>query len=262
MNFKHFTVVTALFILVFYGGLIASLGYFFDSKALWETFFSDRTLFSIRLSVVAATMAALLALIIAVPAAYALSRHFFPGRMIVDTILEFPLIVSPAALGAILLIFFNNPLGEWIQRHLMAFVFVFPGIVLAQFITVLGIATRLVKSTLDEIPPEYEQVARSLGATPARAFMTITLPLAKRGLFAAFILSWAKAMGEFGATIMVAGTMAMRTETLPVAIYMRLATADITGTVVLIVCLLFIGLGALYGVRLISGKLGKYAEAP
>ncbi len=259
MNFKHFTIASALFILLFYGGLIASLTYFFDGKVLWETFISERTLFSIRLSILAASMASILALIIAVPAAYALSRHLFRGRMIVDTILEFPIIVSPAALGAILLIFFNNPLGEWVQRHMMTFVFVFPGIVLAQFVTILGIATRLVKSTLDEIPPSYEQVARSLGATPGRAFMTITLPLARRGLLAAFILSWAKAMGEFGATIMVAGTMAMRTETLPVAIYMRLATADITGTVVLIICLLFFGLGALYGVRLISSKLAKYA---
>ncbi len=259
MNFKRFTIISALFILAFYGGLIASLAYFLNGKALWETFFSERTLFSIRLSITAATIASVLALIIAVPAAYALSRHSFRGRMIVDTILEFPIIVSPAALGAILLIFFNNPLGEWIQQYIMAFVFVFSGIVLAQFVTILGIATRLVKSTIDEIPTSYEQVARSLGATPARAFITISLPLARRGIFAAFILSWAKAMGEFGATIMVAGTMAMRTETLPVAIYMRLATADIKGTVVLIVCLLFFGLGALYGVRLVSSKLSKYA---
>jgi molybdate transport system permease protein len=259
MNFKRFTIASALFIFIFYGGLIASLAYFLDGKVLLETLFSERTLFSIRLSIVAATLASLLALVIAVPAAFALSRHSFPGRMIVDTILEFPIIVSPAALGAILLIFFNNPIGDWIQTNVMTFVFVFSGIVLAQFVTILGIATRLVKSTMDEIPASYEQVARSLGASPAKAAATITLPLARRGILSAFILSWAKAMGEFGATIMVAGTMAMRTETLPIAIYMRLATADIGGTVVLIVCLLLFGLGALYGVRLISSRLAKYA---
>jgi len=90
---------------------------------------------------------------------------------------------------AILLIFFNNPLGEWIQEHLVTFVFVFPGIVLVQFVTVLGIATRFVKTALDEIPTSYEQVARSLGAGPFRAFATTTLSLAKRGLFTAFVLS-------------------------------------------------------------------------
>jgi molybdate transport system permease protein len=259
MNFKRFTIASALFIFVFYGGLIASLAYFLDVRVLLETLISERTLFSIRLSIVAATLASILALVIAVPSAFALSRHSFPGRMIVDTILEFPIIVSPAALGAILLIFFNNPLGEWIQKNVMTFVFVFAGIVLAQFVTILGIATRLVKSTMDEISESYEQVACSLGASPVKAFATITLPLARRGILSAFILSWAKAMGEFGATIMVAGTMAMRTETLPIAIYMRLATADIRGTVVLIVCLLLFGLGALYGVRLISSRLAKYA---
>ena len=188
------------------------------------------------------------------PAAYALSRFEFRGRLLADTILEFPIIVSPAALGAILLIFFNNPLGEWIQEHLITFVFAFAGIVLAQFVTVLGIATRFVKTALDEIPTEYERVARSLGAGPFRAFATTTLPLAKRGLFTAFVLSWAKAMGEFGATITVAGTMAMRTETLPVAIYMRLSSADIEGTVALIVLLLVIGLGSLFLVRWASRK--------
>ena len=73
-------------------------------------------------------------------------------------------------------------------------------------------------------------------------FSRVTLPLARRGLIAAFILSWAKALGEFGATIMVAGTMAMRTETLPIAIYMRLASADIEGTVALILVLVAPGL--------------------
>ena len=85
-------------------------------------------------------------------------------------------------------------------------------------------------------------VARTLGASPSRAFLTIGLPLARRGLLASGVLTWAKALGEFGATIMVAGTMAMRTETLPMAIYMRLSSADIEGTVALILVLLAIGL--------------------
>jgi molybdate transport system permease protein len=208
----------------------------------------------VRLSLVAATLAACLALALAIPAAYALSRYRFCGRELVDTVLEFPIIVSPAALGAMLLIFFNNPLGEWIQEHAMRFVFSFAGIVLAQFVTVLGVAVRLLKTSFDEVPAELETVARTLGATPRHAWFTITLPLARRGLIAAFILAWAKALGEFGATIMVAGTMAMRTETLPVAIFLRLASADIEGTVALILVLVSIGLAALYATRRLLGK--------
>lgn len=254
MSFRRVAITSALLILCLYGILIVSLGWFLDPASIRETWTSRRTLATIRLSFAAATIAALLSMVLAIPAAYALSRLNFRGRTLADTILEFPIIVSPAALGAILLIFFNNPLGGMIQEHLMVFVFTFAGIVLAQFVTVLGIATRFVKTAFDEIPRDYERVARSLGMGPFRAFRSTTLPLATRGMFTAFVLSWAKALGEFGATITVAGSMAMRTETIPVAIYMRLSMADIEGTVSLILLLLTIGLGSLFLARWISGK--------
>ncbi|MFN3467904.1 MAG: ABC transporter permease subunit, partial [Candidatus Brocadiales bacterium] len=117
-----------------------------------------------------------------------------------------------------------------------------------------GIATKLIKVAMDEIPRRYEEVARSLGASPVKAFFTVTLPLAKRGILAGAILTWAKALGEFGATITIAGTMPMKTETLPIAIFMRLATADIQGTVILILILIAISLPILFGVRLIFRK--------
>ncbi|MCX8032603.1 MAG: ABC transporter permease [Thermoleophilia bacterium] len=246
MRFRRVTITCALAVLGIYGVLIASLFYFLDASALWEALSSKRVLFSVQLSLVAATAATGLALALAIPAAYALSRHDFRGRESVDAILEFPVIVSPAALGAIILIFFSNPIGTWIQEHTIQFVFAFAGIVLAQFVAVLGIAVRFLKSAFDQVPPRYEMVARTLGASPLRAFLTVSLPLARRGLLASGVLTWAKALGEFGATIMVAGTMAMRTETLPIAIYMRLASADIKGTVALILVLLAIGLSALY----------------
>jgi molybdate transport system permease protein len=255
MNLRRTTIIAALLVLALYGGLIISLGWFLKLSTLHGMLTSMRTLFSIQLSLIAATVAAFLAILLAVPAAYALSRYRFRGREVVDTILEFPIIVSPAALGAILLIFFNNPLGELIQAHGVRFVFTFAGVVLAQFITILGVAVRLLKTSFDEVPLELETVARSLGATPRRAFFTVTLPLARRGLLAAFILAWAKALGEFGATIMVAGTMAMRTETLPIAIFMRLAGADIEGTVALILVLVATGLGALSLSRWLLGKV-------
>lgn len=248
------SVVAALTVLALYAGLIVSLFWFLDQPTLRETLFSERTVFSVRLSLMAATLATVLALLLAIPAAYALSRHEFVGKEMAETVLEFPIIVSPAALGAIILIFFNNPLGEWIQENTLYFVFGFAGIVLAQFVTVLGLAVRMLKTAFDEVPVELETVARTLGASPRHAFFTVTLPLARNGLIAAFILTWAKALGEFGATLMVAGSMAMRTETLPIAIYMRLSTADIEGTVALILVLVSIGLTALFIARRILGR--------
>jgi molybdate transport system permease protein len=243
------SIVAAFAVLALYAILIISLFWFFDAHRLAATLLSERGWFSIRLSLFAASVATLLALLLAVPAAYALSRYCFPGRQATETLLEFPLIVSPAALGAILLIFFNNPLGEWLQQNVMYFVFGFAGIVLAQFVTVLGLAVRMLKAAFDEVPAELETVARTLGASPRHAFFTVTLPLAKNGLIAALILTWAKALGEFGATLMVAGSMALRTETLPIAIFMRLANADIEGAVALILILVGIGLSALYLAR-------------
>ncbi len=107
---------------------------------------------------------------------------------------------------------------------------------------------------MDEIPARYEDAAKTLGASPAKAFFTVTLPLSRQGIIASAILTWAKALGEFGATITVAGSMAMKTETIPVAIFMRLASADIEGTAVLVLILIGIGLGLLYGVRMFTAR--------
>jgi len=252
MMFKKISIVCCFFIFALYAGLIAALFYFFQWDPFVKTLGSPRTLFSIRLSLIAATASTVVSIFIALPSAFALSRYDFPGKRAVDTILELPMIVSPAALGAMLLIFFNNPVGLWIQDHGVQFVFTFYGIVLAQFVTICGVSTRLIKAAMDEIPVRYEAVARTLGASPAKAFLTITLPLSKRGIYAASILSWAKALGEFGATITIAGSMAMKTETLPIAIFMRLASAEIEGTVILILILVSIGLSILYAVRVLS----------
>jgi molybdate transport system permease protein len=252
MTFKRISIACSFATFGLYAVLILSLFYFFQGDKLRDTLLSERTLFSVRLSVAAATISTVFSILIALPAAFALSRYDFPGKRAVDTMLELPMIVSPAALGAMLLIFFNNPLGLWIQDHGAQFVFTFYGIVLAQFVTICGVSTRLIKAAMDEIPVRYEAVARTLGASPGKAFLTITLPLSRRGVIAAAILSWAKALGEFGATITIAGSMAMKTETLPIAIFMRLSSAEIEGTVVLILILVSIGLSILYVVRFLS----------
>jgi molybdate transport system permease protein len=257
MNFRHTMFGAAVSLFLFYAILLLSLFYFAGGKGFWNALFNPYTLFSIRLSVLTATLATLLAVLIAVPAAYALSRFDFPGKRVLDTFLEIPMIISPIALGAALLIFFNTPLGSLIQQKGIFFVFEIPGIILAQFATVAGLATRLMKAALDEISPRYEAVARSLGSSPWQAFYRVTLPLALRGLIGSAILSWAKAVGEFGATVTLAGAMPGKTETMPIAIFTALASAHIDKAIVLILLLAVLGLGTLYGVRL-TGKRYQY----
>ncbi len=250
---KVTTILFAALTFAFYLILIASLFKFISKDSLFSVLFSERTLFSITISVAASLVAVALAVIIGIPAAYALSRYEFPGKKAVDLLLELPMVVSPAAVGAIILFFFNTQAGNFFQTHVQQVVFTFYGIVLAQFTTILGVAIRMIKNGFDEVPKRYEQVAGSLGASSWDAFRVVTLPLCKRSILSSIILSWAKAMGEFGATITVAGTMAMKTETLPIAIYMRLSSADITGAAGLILILLVTGLLSLVAVRWITG---------
>jgi molybdate transport system permease protein len=112
----------------------------------------------------------------------------------------------------------------------------------------------LIKASIDEISPRYEAVARSLGSSSWHAFHKITLPLALRGIFASVILTWAKALGEFGATVTLAGAMPGKTETMPIAVFTALSSARIDQAVVLILILVVFGVGTLYGVRLVGGR--------
>jgi len=253
--FRKICTLFAICIFSLYAGLFLSLFYFFEGSLFLETLLYERTLFSICLSLTAATITTVFSLFIAIPSAFALSRYNFKGKSIVDLVLEIPMIVSPAALGAVLLIFFSNPIGRWMQDHSFQIVFAPPGIIVAQFVTTAGIATRLIKASMDEIPRKYEDVACSLGASPVKAFFTITLPLSRKGIIAGAILTWAKALGEFGATITIAGSMAMKTETIPIAIFMSLSNADIEKTVILIFILIGIGLGMLYCARVLLKKV-------
>jgi molybdate transport system permease protein len=116
---------------------------------------------------------------------------------------------------------------------------------------VVAISVRMLKSTFEQINPRQEQVARLLGCSAFDSFRLITLPLAKRGILAAIILTWARAVGEFGATVMVAGTAKGQTATLPSSIYLAMSMADLPQAVTLIAILIGISLLVLFGVRVV-----------
>ncbi len=252
--FRVATIGALVLLAVFFIGIIVSMLAYTD----WDTFvsalFSEEILFAIRLSVMTATIAAIIAILIAVPVAYTISRSSFPGKDIVDSLLDLPIVVSPVALGAALLVFFNTPLGSAIDDDVLKFVFAVPGIVLAQVTVISALAIRLLKSTFDSIDLRYEQVARTLGCSKPEAFFRVTLPLARDGLIASSILTWARAVGEFGATVMLAGATAMKTETLPTAIFLSLATADVEKAIAVIFVLIIIAVVALLAIRKIIGR--------
>lgn len=252
--FQVFTIGALALTISFFSIILFALAAYTDLKTLFSILTSREVLFAIRLTLFTATISTILAMIFAIPAAYAISHARFYGKDIVDTILDVPIVLSPIALGAALLVFFNTSAGSTIESRLMRFVFEVPGIVLAQFTVVIALAIRLLKATFDNIDQRYEQVGRTLGYTKGQVFIRITLPLAKNGLLAAGILTWARAVGEFGATVTVAGATKMKTETLPIAIFLNLATAEVDKAVAIICILIAVATGALLFLRKVTGK--------
>jgi molybdate transport system permease protein len=239
---------------LFFAGIIVSLLTYTNWGNILSAVTSREILFAAGLSLMTATVSTIVAVAIAVPVAYAISKNSFWGKNFIDSLLDLPIVVSPIAIGAALLIFFNAPLGAAINNHLITFVFSVPGIMLAQFTVVSALAMRLLKSTFDSIDLRYEQVGRTLGCSKVEAFFRIIMPLARNGVIAAGILTWARAIGEFGASITLAGAMAMKTETLPIAISLSLSNADIEKAIAIILILMVIAIIALLSIRKISGK--------
>ncbi|PLX44317.1 MAG: ABC transporter permease [Deltaproteobacteria bacterium] len=243
--------VAVAFAVTFVAGLLAvELGYARPGD-LAAALKNGELRHAIFLSLTTATIAATLALLAALPVAYALARHQFPGSFFVDLLLDLPVVLSPVAVGVSLLLLLRTTPGRWIETHLISFIFETPGIVLAQFTVALALSIRVLKAAFQEVDVRYEQVSRFLGLNGWETLLKVTLPLAKRGILAAFILAWARSMGEFGATVTLAGAVAGKTETIPVAIYLRMASVDITGAVALIVLLSLFSLTALLMVRLL-----------
>lgn len=208
---------------------------------------------AILLSVFCATIAALLAMVVAVPTAYVLARHRFPGRMVIDALLDIPIIISPIAIGMTLLLIFRTSPGHWVQENLVRFVFEVPGIILAQFIIALALEIRVLKASFEEINPRLEQVARYLGCGPWATMWRVTLPLAKPGLIAALVLGWGRAIGDYGATVTIAGSVKGKTDTMPISIVLNWSAVRIEAAIALVMVLTVIALLVLLTVRVIAG---------
>jgi len=154
--------------------------------------------------------------------AWLLARRDWRGKSVVETLIALPLVMPPVATGLILLRLLGRrgPLGAWFATHPgWEIVFTWRGVVAATAVMSFPLLVRTARVAFEGVNHRLEQVARTLGAGPARVFATVTLPLAARGLLAGALLSFARALGEFGATIMVAGYIPGKTATLALSIY-------------------------------------------
>jgi molybdate transport system permease protein len=191
--------------------------------------------------------ATLLVLPFGIATAWLLARRSFPGKALIETAVSLPLVVPPVATGLLLLKLFGprGPAGRALSVAGIEVIFTWKAVVLAMAVMGFPLLVRTVMAGFEQIDRRYEQIAATLGAHPLRVFLTISLPLAARAIFAGAMLALARALGEFGATIMVAGSIPGQTRTIPVAIFSFTETGrdgEAVGLMLVSVTLAFVAL--------------------
>lgn len=195
--------------------------------------------------------AALLAVALGTPAAYVLARREFFGKAALETLLDLPVALPPMVAGLALLLLVSpaGPVGGLLNRAGVSLIFTQAGIVLAQFFVALPFYIRAVRSAIAAVPPAIPAAAALLRASEAYTFFHVILPLSRDGMFSGFVMCWTRALGEFGATAMVAGCVPGVTETLPVAIYARATAGDLAAAGAAAFCLAAISFFSLLSLR-------------
>ena len=224
-------------------------------RANWSTVWTDLTteqsLDALRLSLVCSLSAAALAIVFGTPLAWVLARTEVPGRALLRGLVLLPMVLPPVVGGVALLAAFSlrSPLGGWLHDVAgIQLTFSTPGAVLAETFVAMPFYVITVEAGLRSVDQRYERAAASLGAGRLEVFRRVTLPLIAPSVVAGAVLAWARALGEFGATITFAGNIAGRTQTLPLAVYLQLET-DQDAAIALSLVLLVVSLVVLVSLR-------------
>lgn len=201
-----------------------------------------------QFTVVMALIATALTLPFAIAAGWVLARATFPGKALLETVVSLPLVLPPVATGLLLLWLFGrrSPVGRALDAVGIEVVFTWKAVVIAMMVVSFPLVARSVRSGIEQVDRRYEDLAATLGAGRFRILRTITLPLASRGIVAGAILGFSRALGEFGATIMVAGAIPGRTQTLAVGIYTFVETGREEAAWGLLLLSALLAFGAIY----------------
>lgn len=206
---------------------------------------------ALRLSLICATLATAVTLVLGVPLAWLLARTEFPGRRLVRALVTLPLVLPPVVGGVALLLALgrNGIAGRWLDQWFgVTLPFTTAGVVIAEAFVAMPFLVISVEGTLRAADPRYEEAAATLGASRFTAFRRVTLPLIAPGIAAGAVLAWARALGEFGATITFAGNFPGRTQTMPLAVYLALQS-DPAAAIALSLVLLAVSIAVLAGLR-------------
>ena len=227
--FVGLALLSGVYIVLIVAMLVADLS-FTTPHHLLRALASPEIRFSVKLSLISCTLTTLLALWVAVPTGYLMSRHRFFGKRVMDAVLDIPIVLPPLVIGLSLLILFQTRVGQAIQRFVPV-TYAVPSVILAQFSVACAFAVRTMLVTFEQINPRCEQVALTLGCNRSQAFWLVALPEARKGILTAATLAWARALGEFGPILIFSGATRLRTEVLPTSVFLELSIGNIEAAV-------------------------------
>jgi molybdate transport system permease protein len=243
---RRFSLILTFIVFLIISITLVCLVLYSPFSVLAESLTNPEIQFAILLSLVTSVVSTLICIVIAVPVGYALARYQFPGKRIASLVLTLPLTLPPLVAGIALLLFFGTtPWGQALENAGFAVIFTPLGIIVAEVFVNLPYMTRIMRSSFSTVNPRFEYVAKTLGCTDTGAFFQVTLPMVRQGLLAGTVITWSKSMGEFGAVLMLAGATTMRTETLPIALYLNISAGDLDLAVAAATILILISLLAL-----------------
>ena len=201
-----------------------------------------------RFTVLMAATATVCVLPPAIAVGWLLARRQFAGKALLETVVSLPLVLPPVVSGLVLLWLFGrrSPVGQALDAMGIEVIFTWKAVVAAMMVISFPLVTRSVRAGIEQVDHRYEQIAATLGASPLRILRTITLPLASRGIAAGAVLGFSRALGEFGATIMVAGAIPGQTRTIAVGIYSLVETGREDAAWGLVVVAALLAFGAIY----------------
>ena len=187
-----------------------------------DSFLAEPAWIALRLSLKVALWATLIDLVLGVALGYLLARKRFPGRELLDALLTLPMVMPPTVLGYYLLVVIGREgvLGSWLRETFgINLIFTWQAAVIAAAVVAFPLVLKGARAAFESVDGQLEQAAQVLGIPPFGVFLRVTLPLAWRGVLGGTLLAFARSMGEFGATLMVAGSIPGKTQTLSIAVY-------------------------------------------
>ena len=197
----------------------------------WQVISDPRVVSTYKVTASAAAAASLFNMVFGLLMAWILTRYRFPGRALLDGLMDLPFALPTAVAGLTLASLFasNGWYGEWLAEYGIKVSYTWMGIVIAMVFTSVPFVVRTVQPVLEDLGPEYEEAAATLGATPWQAFSRVVLPELKPALITGTALSFTRSLGEFGAVIFIAGNMAWQTEVISLMIFIKIQEFDLAG---------------------------------